>query len=702
MSTKPAESSIIKCVVCSETCTEPLNFCPACKSACHSRCAGKKLNYACNLCRKIKQTTDNRTGLVGKSSAIPAGSSTPSAKLKTKVLERKGSSQVYSAAEDSVSPAAEHQAPSPYANITAVPPVLSATTTSAKERQMKQTSHSHNQTGPSIKPSSATKKMTGKQQRKQPDTTPFSLPRRIPVGSSTPAAKLKTKTLKRKESSHVYSAAEDSVSLVAEHQAPSPYGPHGNITAILPVSPVTTALVKEDKVGEEEKEDISHSMKVPTNTTSDEQKKKKGAHYSDDVPSLVPRSRHSVLVPTPSRPVAGMPSPPRSNISATVNTPFSLSASVVNRSSSDHPNELNYSTLKNGSIISSLVTYANSVRDTVGSAINSQQGSIASKLEEIANSLNVLPSLTQTIGSLVSKVDSLEALLVERTTQLHATTKECELLREQVGKQCNSIDAKFLKLENAFSKLMSVSSQPPVDINVCNVASSRPKRKIKNLVSKPRTKNDSSLHHTLASSSTDINIDKDNNFAETTDVNNREIVLTNIMNDCDFDHKRSALAILRTVLPTVTAEDIVSCRLAGRREKGSSDITSYTRPPPIFVKMRSSSLVRNVIAAKKRVNLLHTSDLEPSSLRELESSKLITTNIYINEALEAHSFRHFLNLKFVAKRLGFKYIWHRKGSFLAKWNDGKRSHVFTSATDLETIAETYKLSSKSPNRSKAD
>ena len=123
-------------------------------------------------------------------------------------------------------------------------------------------------------------------------------------------------------------------------------------------SPVTTTSDKEDEVGEEEKEEIGHSMNVPSNTISDEQKKE-GAHYSDDVPSLVPRSRHSVLIPSPTRPVAGMPAPPRSIVSATVNTPFSPSASIVNRSYSDHPNHLKYSTLKNGSIISSLVTYAN-------------------------------------------------------------------------------------------------------------------------------------------------------------------------------------------------------------------------------------------------------------------------------------------------------------------------------------------------------
>ena len=127
---------------------------------------------------------------------------------------------------------------------------MPATTTSAKEPKMKQTTH--NQTRPSRKSSPATKTMAGKQQRKQSDITPISHPRRIPVGSSRPSAKLNAKALKWKEISHVYSAAEDTVSLAAEDQVPSPYAPHGNITAILPVSPVTTTSAKEDDVGKEE------------------------------------------------------------------------------------------------------------------------------------------------------------------------------------------------------------------------------------------------------------------------------------------------------------------------------------------------------------------------------------------------------------------------------------------------------------------
>ena len=62
----------------------------------------------------------------------------------------------------------------------------------------------------------------------------------------------------------------------------------------------------------------------------------------------------------------------------------------------------------------------------------------------------------------------------------------------------------------------------------------------------------------------------------------------------------------------------------------------------------------------------------------------------MSEALNLKMFNTFQNFKRVANGLGFKYIWHRKGTFLVKWNDGERAHVFVSAADLSAIALSYK------------
>ena len=220
-------------------------------------------------------------------------------------------------------------------------------------------------------------------------------------------------------------------------------------------------------------------------------------------------------------------------------------------------------------------------------------------------------------------MDSLEALLAECTNQLQMSTKENELLRKQITEQNIFINSKFLKLESAVAELHD-SSQSSAAIKKCKLASvvSEPKIKnCRNVASKIITESNSPQPHALPSSiANNISVNR-----SVVQYDGCEIIMSNIIKDCNFDHKRTARAVIKSILPSITAEDIVSCRLAARREKGSSDITSNTRPPPIFVKLRSSSLVQDIIAAKKQLNLLHTSDLEPSSLSELEPSKIIAT-----------------------------------------------------------------------------
>ena len=96
-------------------------------------------------------------------------------------------------------------------------------------------------------------------------------------------------------------------------------------------------------------------------------------------------------------------------------------------------------------------------------------------------------------------------------------------------------------------------------------------------------------------------------------------------------------------------------------------------------------------------------DLDLSTLGQIEPSKIINSNIYISEALNLYTFNTFQNLKEVAKLLGFKYIWHRLGAFLAKWDDGEKAHVFATVADLGTIALSYKsVSSGKSSATKSD
>ena len=64
-----------------------------------------------------------------------------------------------------------------------------------------------------------------------------------------------------------------------------------------------------------------------------------------------------------------------------------------------------------------------------------------------------------------------------------------------------------------------------------------------------------------------------------------------------------------------------------------------------------------------------------------ENITLPVASIFINEYLPSATYTEFQNLKSLAKKLGFKYIWHRRGQFLAKMRDGER-FTYSTPTDL--------------------
>ena len=152
---------------------------------------------------------------------------------------------------------------------------------------------------------------------------------------------------------------------------------------------------------------------------------------------------------------------------------------------------------------------------------------------------------------------------------------------------------------------------------------------------------------------------------------------------------KAALAAFRAVSKSISVDNIVSCRRsAAKEQQGNSVRTSNIRPPHLFVWLRSSATANNMINAKRKYSLLHARDLDQSLLDPADRPNVINTNIFSNEVLEKNKYKHFQNLKITAKKLGFKYVWHRRGSFLIKWRDRERSHVFNTAADLSAIAIT--------------
>ena len=315
------------------------------------------------------------------------------------------------------------------------------------------------------------KTTTGKL-RTLPTATRTQRPRRTPVGSSTPTTGFNAPALKlkKKKSSQSRDEVEDSVCRAAVAQAPSLVLRVADKSTVISATQITTAG-DEEAVGEEEGSgratDLAKrkcSVETNNNSNSSLMQDKSGKELLKETPSQVPRSRLSTFSRTPTRSVAnpkrmpftdGLRKDPSREFLSTSSTSTSSPAAASRESTS----RIDSSIVKNGSVISTLVTYANSISDTVHEAVTSQQDSVTFKLEEITVSLSVLPNLTQIIGDLVSKVDSLEAMLVERTNQLNAIEIECNLYRDQMYTRTNQLTESIDKLSVSVKQCETLSEQ---------------------------------------------------------------------------------------------------------------------------------------------------------------------------------------------------------------------------------------------------
>ena len=60
-----------------------------------------------------------------------------------------------------------------------------------------------------------------------------------------------------------------------------------------------------------------------------------------------------------------------------------------------------------------------------------------------------------------------------------------------------------------------------------------------------------------------------------------------------------------------------------------------------------------------------------------------------NDVLPTIEYQRFKSLRKFAKNIGFKYVWHKDGKFLARWNNNGQAHFFNNLSDLNIIKSTY-------------
>ena len=114
---------------------------------------------------------------------------------------------------------------------------------------------------------------------------------------------------------------------------------------------------------------------------------------------------------------------------------------------------------------------------------------------------------------------------------------------------------------------------------------------------------------------------------------------------------------------------------------------SVSRFPSFIIRLTSIDRVKLIMTSKR--NYLSTRDLNKSVLSEELVYRMPYSKIFINESLSSSEHKNFKSLKTIAKKLGFRFIWHRGGKFLAWWNFGTPEHSFSNPSDLNAIKTAY-------------
>lgn len=193
------------------------------------------------------------------------------------------------------------------------------------------------------------------------------------------------------------------------------------------------------------------------------------------------------------------------------------------------------------------------------------------------------------------------------------------------------------------------------------------------------------------------------------EVGNCELIIKGLTNDPDSFSSSETLAIAHSVLasisPLIQKEDIRGVRwfrsrvLTGGATETSS-LRRVERAPCCVVALAGREPVQRVVRAKRELRnlVLSTRDIRTGLLGGDLLARLPDRRIYISEMLPKEAFLMFKNLKPVAKRLGFRYVWHAGGRFLVRRRSGAKAHTFRTAADLGVIAESYSRDRRSSGR----
>ena len=157
-----------------------------------------------------------------------------------------------------------------------------------------------------------------------------------------------------------------------------------------------------------------------------------------------------------------------------------------------------------------------------------------------------------------------------------------------------------------------------------------------------------------------------------------------------------SFTILRSISPDFDINEIDSVRLLNTRPPeaianptGTHGGANGSTLPSFIIRLTSSNRVSQIMSQKQKLNYFNTKDLDTSMLSRDFVSRMPYTKILVNEVLSRDEYKRFKSLKSIGKNLGFKNIWHRGGTFLARWRGWSQEHFFDCLSDLNTIRDIY-------------
>ena len=149
--------------------------------------------------------------------------------------------------------------------------------------------------------------------------------------------------------------------------------------------------------------------------------------------------------------------------------------------------------------------------------------------------------------------------------------------------------------------------------------------------------------------------------------------------------------IFKGISSTFNPQEIVNVRLVRSPSKTIADNPTNVNKqfPSIIVRVTKAYLVKQIMTLYRTLNYYNTRDLDLSLLSSDFASRLPYTKLIINNVLSSTEYKNYISLKSLAVNLGFKYVWHKDGRFLARWRKNNQAHYFNSPTDLHSIKITY-------------